>query len=130
MGERVTAVCYGYVGPRTLSESFGARISIGSLTMYVSAAMNFSSSVVEFGMKVVQTWQCLSFLEPYMEFMGLEEETADRGKEPFTGEIEEISFCHVSFTYPKGQQKVLDDVSFRINRGEKISIVGLNGAGY
>lgn len=129
VNEAVTAVCYGYVGLRTLSESFGARISIGSLTMYVSAAMNFSNSVVEFGMKMVQTWQCLSFLEPYMEFMGLEEETADRGKEPFTGEIEEISFCHVSFTYPKGQQKVLDDVSFRINRGEKISIVGLNGAG-
>ena len=33
------------------------------------------------------------------------------------------------FTYPRTTSKILDNVSFKINKGEKISVVGLNGAG-
>lgn len=40
-----------------------------------------------------------------------------------------IEFRHVSFRYPKGEKKVLDDVSFTINAGEKVALVGVNGAG-
>ena len=40
-----------------------------------------------------------------------------------------IEFRHVSFRYPKGEKKVLDDVSFTIKAGEKVALVGVNGAG-
>lgn len=40
-----------------------------------------------------------------------------------------IEFKNVSFKYPKGEKKILDNVSFRIESGEKIALVGLNGAG-
>jgi ATP-binding cassette subfamily B protein len=39
-----------------------------------------------------------------------------------------IEFRHVSFAYPTGSQ-VLDDVSFRIGRGERVAVVGHTGAG-
>lgn len=45
-------------------------------------------------------------------------------KKPFS-----IEFRHVSFRYPEGEKKVLDDVSFHIKEGEKVALVGLNGAG-
>lgn len=45
-------------------------------------------------------------------------------REPFS-----IEFKNVSYQYPKGEKKVLDNISFHIKAGEKIALVGLNGAG-
>lgn len=46
-----------------------------------------------------------------------------------SGEGHEIEFRNVSFTYPGTDVKVLHDVSIKLKSGEKLSIVGLNGAG-
>lgn len=40
-----------------------------------------------------------------------------------------IEFKNVSYQYPKGEKKVLENISFKIDAGEKIALVGLNGAG-
>lgn len=43
-----------------------------------------------------------------------------------------VEFSHVSFTYDKGtpaETKVLSDVSFRVQPGETIALVGPTGAG-
>ena len=129
VGEGVAAFSYGYVGLRTISDKFGPQLSLGELTMYVSAAINFSSMVVQFGESVVSMIQFLSWLDPYMEFMSLAEETQSTGKIPFEGAVETVEFRNVTFTYPKAEKAVLQNVSFSIKKGEKISIVGLNGAG-
>lgn len=129
ISELVSAFTYAYVGLRTISDTFGARLSLGSLTMYVSSAITFSSKVAEFGETIVSLWQSSQYLLPYNEFMALAEETVNDGGVMFTGEVETIAFSHVTFTYPKAEKPVLSDVSFEIHRGEKISIVGLNGAG-
>ncbi len=129
VNDAIAAISYGYVGLRTISDRFGERISIGSLTMYVTSAINFTSNVLSFGTSIINTLQNLSFLEPYMEFMAIKEETREEGKIKFEGKIETLEFNNVTFTYPKAEKPVLKNVSFSIRRGEKISIVGLNGAG-
>ncbi len=129
VGEGLAAFSYAYVGLRTLGTSLGPQISLGGLTMYVSAAINFSSMVIAFGESIISMFQFLSWLDPYMEFMTLTEETMEIGKEAFEGAVESIEFRDVTFTYPGAEAPVLKNVSFSIQRGEKISIVGLNGAG-
>lgn len=129
LNDFLAVFCYAYVGLRTLSDAFGRRISLGDLTMYVSAAAQFTSTVAALGQNVISAIESMSFLDPYMEFMSLAEETAAKGGESFAGPMETLEFCHVTFTYPRAEKPVLSDISFQIHRGEKISIVGLNGAG-
>lgn len=129
VSEGVAAISYGYVGIRTLTTTFGPLLSLGELTMYVSAAINFSTMITGFGEAIINLMQFMEFLNPYMEFMALPEETKQSGKEPFTGEVETVEFKNVTFTYPNAEKPVLKNISFSIHKGEKISIVGLNGAG-
>ncbi len=50
----------------------------------------------------------------------------------FDGETEEkgtIEFDNVSFKYPDADEYILRDISFKVNRGETVAIVGSTGAG-
>ena len=127
--ELTSVFTYGYVGIRTISSIFGPQITLGALTMYVTSAITFSSTVIKFGENIVGLWQNIQFLQPYNEFMALKEETKDTSGIPFEGEVETLEFRNVTFTYPKAEKPVLSNVSFSVHKGEKISIVGLNGAG-
>ncbi len=40
-----------------------------------------------------------------------------------------VEFQHVSFHYPGSEKEILKDCSFRIRKGEKVALVGENGAG-
>ena len=122
-------LAYGYVGLRVISNRFGQRISLGSFTMYVSASINFTKSTVELSSSLIGLFQVLSYLDPFMEFMSLPDEETLEGNLYFSGEVESIEFRDVSFKYPGSETLVLEGISFKINKGEKISIVGLNGAG-
>ncbi|MGN0495034.1 MAG: ABC transporter ATP-binding protein [Lachnospiraceae bacterium] len=48
---------------------------------------------------------------------------------PDIGEVEEIVFDHVTFTYPGAKEPTIKDVSFTWKKGERIALVGYNGAG-
>ena len=119
-----SAIAYGYVGSRTLDGAIG----IGSLTMYVSSAVGFSSAVIAFGTAIIRVLQHLSYLDPFAELMTMPDEGDIWGREKLDS-VNSVRFENVCFTYPKTEKRVLDDISFDINEGQKISIVGLNGAG-
>lgn len=41
----------------------------------------------------------------------------------------DIEFRHLSFSYPGSERTILDDVSFKINAGENVGLIGKTGAG-
>ena len=125
----LSSFAYLYIGIRTVSNILGSRISLGSLTMYVNSAITLTGLISTFGSNIVNLGMETEFMDPYIEFMSLKEAAAPEGKEIFDKDIETIEFEDVSFAYPKAKKETLSHVSFRIEKGQKISIVGLNGAG-
>lgn len=62
----------------------------------------------------------------YMEFMATPSPVYGKIKVKSTPKIE---FKNVSFTYPHANEKAIDNVSFVLEPGESLAIVGENGAG-
>lgn len=62
----------------------------------------------------------------------LELETIEEENKPYvpfdTGKAPTVEFQNVSFSYDK-ESPVIDDISFKVKSGEKLAIVGENGAG-
>ncbi|WP_372369292.1 ABC transporter ATP-binding protein [Candidatus Uabimicrobium sp. HlEnr_7] len=72
---------------------------------------------------------CIAAGERVFEFMDHEFEVKEKvDATEITKFQEKIEFRNVSFAY-ETHAKVLDDISFSINKGEIIAIVGKNGAG-
>lgn len=88
------------------------------------------------------TYKDTKYLEDYYDFimpvtdeeirLALPQKAAGRGaaipgpaREAFT----ELTARNLSYTYPGGEKKAVDNVSFSIKKGEIVSIIGYNGSG-
>jgi ATP-binding cassette subfamily B protein len=45
------------------------------------------------------------------------------------GEFESLEFRNVTFKYPSADKNALENISFKINKGDTVAVVGINGAG-
>lgn len=108
---------------------FLSKISVGDFTMYANAASRFAENISIVIKSLVVVHQDCGYLEIYLEFMDLKS-NVKLGKKTVS-EISDITieFKSVSFHYPNQKNMVLRNVSVLFHPGEKISIVGMNGAG-
>ena len=120
-------VSYTYVAMRTLSSAYGPQISFGSFSAIIGANENFMTSFQTMFSELAGFIMSLANLEPLYDFYVLdsdEEESLEIAED-----FQNLEFKNVTFTYPGSDRKIIDNLSFRINKGEKISIVGVNNAG-
>ncbi len=120
-----TVIVYAYLVVKVLAE----KITLGSFTMYASAARSFSDSILGFVNSFIEINQLCMYLELFTKFDEIKSKN-DGGiynKEDLKDYT--IEFCDVSFSYPGKKEPTLQNVTIIIKPGEKLSIVGLNGAG-
>jgi len=116
---------YGYMTYKVFINSIG----IGSFTMYISAANTFSTSISTLIKNILKLREACRYLDPYIEFEQIKSNKL-KGKEKIDNIKDyNIEFKNVSFKYPRSKEYTLKDINVKLNYGEKISVVGLNGAG-
>ena len=122
-----TVVMYGY----SAYEVALRHITIGSFTVYIGAVTGFVSTVSSLVNAIQRIVLITDYVEAYHETMPLSVPGytgKDINQYPDAG-FSEIVFDHVSFKYRGSDNKALDNVCLTIKRGERLSIVGNNGAG-
>ena len=121
------AVAYSLLLPQVLSGS----IPLATFTFLLGIIAGFSTWVND----AVEAWNKSRFesvlVDDYRDALAIPDHF-NHGKgidikslqKPF-----EITFDHVSFTYPGSDKEILHDIDLVIHPGEKIALVGNNGAG-
>jgi ATP-binding cassette subfamily B protein len=116
-----------YVAYRTL----GGTISVGGLTLYVQAADGVSQAFSALLGGLQSMYEHQLYLQTLFELLDFQPLVrAPEHPAPFRRPIQQgIEFRNVSYTYEGKDEPALKNVSFTIDPGETVAIVGHNGAG-
>jgi len=104
------------------------KISIGDVALYIVLALTVGTSFKSMIWILVYNYTRLSkIIDRVFDFFAIktEQSYATRKLEAF----KTLTFDNVYFKYPHTEKYVLTGVSFTLNKGDKLSIVGINGSG-
>ncbi len=104
-------------------------MAIGTLALYIGLAQ---TSGENFG-TIIDSLACQIEIDvphviQYINFLNYENRIKDEGGESIP-RFPEIEFRNVYFIYPGNDDYTLNDLSFKIESGKKIALIGVNGAG-
>jgi ATP-binding cassette subfamily B protein len=123
----VTTVTYVYVALLAIA----GRLMVGHLVFYTQAASSVQNSIQSILSGFSGMYEHNLYLNNLYELMAKEPSMkvlADPTAVPekLRGEIR---FDHVTFAYPGAEADALSDLSFTVEAGETLAVVGRNGAG-
>jgi len=118
-------IIYASISMKTVN----GELSLGEFSLYIAATTLFSTSLKEFIEQILELRKKISFISEYVEFINIKN-NMDKSKSK-TADMNdfELEFENVSFHYPNSKDEILKNVNFKIRKGDKLSIVGVNGAG-
>ncbi|WMM24661.1 ABC transporter ATP-binding protein [Tissierella sp. MB52-C2] len=123
----LSGLVYIFVGLKAMSGS----ITIGNIVKYTGSINQFMAGSGMVLMTIVGLKINNQYLQLYMDFLNIEGEKY-KGTLPVEKRDDdeyEIEFRNVSFKYPGTNNNVLKNVSMKLNIGERLAIVGMNGSG-
>ena len=104
-------------------------ISIGDVALYIGFALSATSSFQTMTSVLVMGYtRTTEIMERVFEFMDIKC-PEEGGKKRKLDSFESLVFENVYFRYPLTDKYVLNGISFTLNRGDKLSVIGINGSG-
>lgn len=127
-----TMICWVYVVIKAALGAFG----VGSIVQYVGALSKLGNGISEMMFVFADNEVYCRHLETLFSYLDIPnrkyEGTLPVEKRAFCDEKDmdyQIEFKNVSFRYPGADKDALHNVSFCLDIGKKLAIVGMNGSG-
>jgi ABC-type multidrug transport system fused ATPase/permease subunit len=125
----LNAVVYVYLGFKVLLKR---SLSIANFSMFLTSILEFNGCIQSIVSFFTDISASAPYLQDYFDFMNLKTMNDKLDGElyrlPETGSYR-ITFDNVSYRYPHQELYALENISFDVKSGEKIAVVGENGAG-
>lgn len=113
-------------------------ITIAEYVLCIGAVLGFSTWVRQIAEQVQKLWMMKGDVSTIRKYLDMPDRSAQIRREK-NGAVEsaridvslpcEITFDHVSYRYTGNDKDTIKDISFHIGAGERIALVGMNGAG-
>lgn len=104
------------------------RLSVSDFIFYFGIITGFSNWIMNAVYQYSNLERCCNDCAAFREFAESTDENDNKPDIDFKG-IESIEFQNVSFKYQSAEKSTINNMSFKVNKGENIAIVGENGAG-
>src|SRR3972149_3328695 len=126
----IEAVVIFFIAYQFLPPVVAGTFTIGSFTLLITMLGQLGSRSANASADFAKIYENNLYVNHYFEFLALPSLMPIAKNPVALGELKppKIEFRNVSFNYPNGP-KVLDNVSFTVEPGESIALVGHNGAG-
>lgn len=121
----VELISYYQMGERI----FNKKMELSEISLYISSILLFISKLELIGRHIAFIREEIKYFADGIDFMNANLSSISGDKSLNEQDDLEIEFKNVSFSYPKDNKKIFENLSFKINKKEKIAIVGVNGAG-
>ncbi|MFA6535943.1 MAG: ABC transporter ATP-binding protein [Candidatus Paceibacterota bacterium] len=127
----LSGLAYLFFGFTVANSAFSGQISPGTMIFVIGSVIEFGNALSGFFLNVGKRYEENLFVTDIFSIM----ETQPIITPPQNPTLVDytiaprVEFKNVSFKYPKSESLILKDISFTIEPGEKLALVGINGSG-
>ncbi len=107
-----------------------ANLSLGKLVAFIFYVVYLIFPMFDIGQFLVKSRQSAVSIDRLMELEQVKPMVPDNGNIKGDGKIKgNLSFENIEFSFPGSDRKILDGISFTINAGQTVALVGKVGSG-
>ena len=104
-------------------------MSIADFSMYLAAVVSLAALLKTLSTQISYVINETHYIYDFYNFLDRDLGAKGGERKAITSDTLEIEFDHVSFKYPNTEHYIIKDLCFKIQKGERLAIVGINGAG-
>lgn len=104
-------------------------MTIGNFSLYLGTSLTFYNYVHHITASLIRLMQRSREVDDFRSCLDINSSDSHEEKEVPACETYEFEFRNVSFRYPKAKKYALRNLSLTLKAGERLAVVGLNGAG-